>query len=121
MIAGRLIPSSRISRNSSRPFLRGILRSETRMCGLKLLISSSALTPSSAISLRKPHAAMGSPHSSWVLVSSSADLKVRNQDVRIEAADQLQRLNAVVGYFAAKAPRREGFAPLLMSVGVVLG
>src|SRR5712692_10005574 len=47
--------------------------------------------------------------------------EIRDKDVRIEAADQLQCLNAVVRYFAAKAPRGEGFAPLLMSVGVVLG
>src|SRR5271168_3415772 len=72
MMVGRLIPISRISCSSSSPPLRGILRSERRMCGLKLLMSSNARTPSSAISPRNPHAASNSRHSSCVLTSSSA-------------------------------------------------
>ena len=45
--------------------------------------------------------------------------QVRKQDMRVEAADKLQRPDPVLGNLAAKPPHRQRLAPLLVGVDVI--
>src|ERR1700722_16299090 len=47
--------------------------------------------------------------------------QVRKQDMRVEAADKLQRPDPVLGNLAAKSPHCKRLAPLLVGIDVIFG